>query len=91
MPHSGQMMKEIRKLYIWVRALVSVLICVLAEKTFRIPQIEFYWLYELCWNQNFNLTAEESFERNMMWVKPNTKFQNRVTQTFGVTIPLRVS
>ena len=69
----------------------SVLVCVLADNSIDFLRLMAIGYDELCWNENFDLTPDESFDRKMMWVKPNRAFQNGVTQTYGVTIPKRAN
>ena len=69
----------------------STLVCVLcdtAEDFLRLCAIGYD---ELCWNENYALTAEESFERADIETVPYEPFQRFVTEELGLTVPARAS
>jgi hypothetical protein len=69
----------------------SFLVCQLADNAIDFMRLLAIGYDEICWNENFNLTPEQSFELNMTWVKPNRNYQNWLTQTFDVSIPERAN
>lgn len=42
---------------------------------------------EICWNDDFNISAADSFIKNDFRVKPNLKFQNWLVHEFNTSIP----
>lgn len=64
----------------------SMLSCVLADNAVDFLRLLAIGYDEICWDEDFPYPPNESPNRSRM-VKPNTHFQNWVTQTFGVDIP----
>ncbi|MGH1439397.1 MAG: hypothetical protein ACRBBR_04720 [Cellvibrionaceae bacterium] len=65
----------------------SILACVLAEDPVDFLRLIAIGYDEICWNDNFALTAAESHKSNDFWVKPNLKFLNWLTHEFNLAIP----
>jgi hypothetical protein len=65
----------------------SMLACVLAEDPVDFIRLISIGYDEICWNDDFNLTAVESYKKNDFVVRPNLKFQNWLTHEFNVNIP----
>jgi len=65
----------------------SMLACVLAEDPVDFLRLIAIGYDEICWNDDFSLTAEESYKKNDFVVKPNLKFQNWLTHEFNAKIP----
>lgn len=69
----------------------STMVCVLAENALDFLRLIAIGYDEICWNDNFNETPEETFNDNYMVVKPNRDYQQWLTQTFNTTIPKRAN
>ena len=64
----------------------SMLSCVLADNALDFLRLIAIGYDEICWDEDFVYPPNENPDAEVM-VKPNTKFQNWVTQAFGTRIP----
>lgn len=64
----------------------SMLSCVLADNALDFLRLLAIGYDEICWDEDFPYPPNENPNGDMI-VKPNTEFQNWVTQSFGVDIP----
>lgn len=64
----------------------STLSCVLADNAVDFLRLLAIGYDEICWDEDFPYPPNERPDADMI-VKPNIKFQNWVTETFGVDIP----
>lgn len=67
----------------------SVLACVLAETPLDFLRLLAIGYDEICWNNEFNLTPREAFQKAKFAVRPNLKYQNWLVHEFKTTIPKR--
>ncbi len=65
----------------------SVLACVLAETAVDFLRLLAIGYDEICWNEDFDKTPEQSFEENAFKVEPNVRFQQWVVNEFDTSIP----
>ncbi|RZQ52917.1 SMI1/KNR4 family protein [Pseudoalteromonas phenolica] len=65
----------------------STLACILASDAVDFLRLIAIGYDEICWNEDFSMTASESFKRNEFVVKPNLKFQDWLVHEFNTTIP----
>ncbi|GAA6140171.1 hypothetical protein NBRC116583_39190 [Arenicella sp. 4NH20-0111] len=65
----------------------STLVCVLSENPIDFLRLLAIGYDEICWNDHFDETPNESAEAAGMLVHPNVRYQNWVESTFKVTIP----
>src|SRR6185436_7534340 len=63
----------------------SILSCVLAENFTDFLRLLAIGYDEICWDENFPLPPNENSDDFI--VKPNTKFQNWVRESFHVGLP----
>ncbi|QHJ10945.1 hypothetical protein FX988_01167 [Paraglaciecola mesophila] len=66
----------------------SVLACVLAETAVDFLRLLAIGYDEICWNDDFDKTPEQSFEENEFKVEPNVLFQQWVVNEFDTSIPI---
>ena len=64
----------------------SILTCVLGDNPIDFLRLLAIGYDEICWDEDYPYPPNES-PNSERYVKPNTEFQNWVTQTFGVEIP----
>lgn len=64
----------------------SMLSCVLADNALDFLRLIAIGYDEICWDEDFSYPPNENPDADTI-VKPNLKFQNWVTQTFGTQIP----
>lgn len=65
----------------------STLVCVLSEQPIDFLRLLAIGYDEICWNDYFNETPNESAEDAGIFVHPNIGYQNWVKSTFKVAIP----
>lgn len=67
----------------------STMVCLLGDDPVDFLRLLAIGYDEICWNEVYAMTTEESFQSARLVVHPNEAYRAWVTATFDVTIPKR--
>ncbi len=69
----------------------SDMVCVLGETPVDFLRLLAIGYDQICWGEEFESTADETFEASGLVITPNDAYRAWVTSTFDVVLPLRGS